>query len=264
MASDRENWGDLLNEDQFFPVRVYTLGRFEVVCQNEPLNTAHKVPQQPLTLLKAIIAFGGTNVCEVKLVNALWPDANGDTARIAFTSALSRLRQLLGRHELILRRDNKISLDVGRIWVDAWTVERLLERSEYHAAGSKLEAIARSVWTAADLHKGAFLSAENDAPWAQPYAKRLTRWLLRQLIMVGKQIETEGRPAEASRWYERALRTDPCAEDACRRLMIIYHRLGRRTEVVNVYQQFCDALRRELGMSPSGQTAALMNELTVG
>jgi DNA-binding SARP family transcriptional activator len=150
------------------------------------------------------------------------------------------------------------------MWVDAWTVERLLERSEHYAAASKLEGTARLVWMAAEFHKGGFLSGESDAPWAQPYAKRLSRWLLRQLIFVGKQFETDERPEDASRWYERALRIDPCAEDACRRLMIIYHRLGRRAEVINVYQQCREALSRTLGMSPSAQTAALLKELIAG
>ena len=67
---------------------------------------------------------------EDSLIDALWPDAEGDAAHFALTSAIHRLRRLLGREEAIIRQDNEVSLDDRYCWVDVWAVERLLARAE--------------------------------------------------------------------------------------------------------------------------------------
>ena len=80
-----------------WPFKIYTLGRFEVLRDDQPLQFSGKVQRKPLALLKAIIAFGGRNVREESLLDALWPDADGDAARFALTSAIHRLRRLLDK-----------------------------------------------------------------------------------------------------------------------------------------------------------------------
>ena len=113
-----------------WPIKIYTLGRFEVFKDDQPLQFKGKVQRKPLALLKAIIAFGGRGVREESLIDALWPDAEGDAARFALTSAIHRLRRLLGHEEAIIRKDNEVSLDERYCWVDVWAVERWLGRVE--------------------------------------------------------------------------------------------------------------------------------------
>ena len=52
-------------------------------------------PKKPLELLKAIIAFGGSNVATERICDALWPDADGDRALNSFKFAIHQLRRLL-------------------------------------------------------------------------------------------------------------------------------------------------------------------------
>lgn len=49
-----ENWP--------WPLKIYTLGRFELLKDGKLIRFSRKVQQKPLALLKALIAFGGKEV----------------------------------------------------------------------------------------------------------------------------------------------------------------------------------------------------------
>jgi hypothetical protein len=69
-----------------YPLKVYPLGSFSVLVDNQPLSYNHRGQNKHLALLKAIIAFGGRQVREELLWEALWPDAEGDAAHVACPS----------------------------------------------------------------------------------------------------------------------------------------------------------------------------------
>jgi len=239
-----------------WPIRILTLGRFEVLLDGEPVRFARKVQRKPLALLKALIAFGGRGVREEFVMDALWPEAEGDAARVALASALHRLRGLLGRDQAILRQEGRLSLDSRLCWVDVWAVDRLLGRAESAAGHPQL------IRRAADLYRGAFLDAgEAELPRATAMVESLRRRLLRHLVRAGRQCE-EANPQEAVDWYEEALRVDPCAEDACQSLMTVYHRLDRSTDVTVTYQRCRAALDTGRGLTPSAATQRLLQTLS--
>src|SRR5262245_52597041 len=214
-----------------WPIKILTLGRFEVLRDGEPVRFARKVQRKPLALLKALIAFGGLGVREELVMDALWPDAEGDAARVALASALHRLRGLLGREQAILRQEGRLSLDSRLCWVDVWAVERLLARAETAADPRQLTR------KAAGLYRGAFLGEQDlELPQATALAESLRRRLLRQLVRIGRQCDSAD-PQQAADWYEEALRVDPRAEDVYRSLMNVHHRLGRSTEVETLYRR---------------------------
>ena len=92
-------------------IKIFTLGRFEVRRDDVPLRFGRKVQRKPLALLKTLIALGGHAVREDLVMDALWPEASGDAARVAMASALHRLRGLLGLEAAIVRQDSQLSLD---------------------------------------------------------------------------------------------------------------------------------------------------------
>jgi LuxR family transcriptional regulator, maltose regulon positive regulatory protein len=248
-----------------WPIRIHTLGRFEILKDGQLLQSKGKLQRKPLALLKTIIAFGAKGVREDSLIDALWPEAEGDAAALALTSAIHRLRRLLAHEEAILRRGNELSLDELYCWVDVAAVERLLERadsvlrnaSEEHAWSEALKLIQRAV----ELYKGPFLGGDADAPWTIPLNDRLRRRLLRQLVRVGHHWEEREDLHQAISVYEEALRVDPCAEDVCRRLMTTYHAVGRPTEILATYQQCRGALAAKFGITPSVETDSILNQL---
>jgi hypothetical protein len=79
-----------------WPLRIYALGRFEVLRDGAPLAFRGKAQKKPLELLKTLVALGGEAVDASRLAAILWPDAAGDAAKVSFDSTLYRLRKLLG------------------------------------------------------------------------------------------------------------------------------------------------------------------------
>jgi DNA-binding SARP family transcriptional activator len=248
-----------------WPVKIYTLGRFKVLKDDQPLQFAGKVQRKPLALLKAMIAFGGRHVREELLIDALWPDADGDAARFALTSALHRLRKLLGHEEAIIRKDNEIGLDDRYCWIDTWAAERLVARSETASRGNGEERswqqATELIQRALALYRGSFLSNDPEATWGMTLADRLRRRLLRQLKLIGERHEEKEQLQQAADLYEEALRVDICAEDVCRRLMILYHQLGRPSEVASIYRQCREALNSQFGINLSAETEELLKTL---
>jgi len=237
-----------------WPIKIFTLGRFELVRADQPIQFSRKVQRKPLALLKALIAFGGRGVRESLLMDALWPDAEGDAARVAFASALHRLRALMGSDRAIVRQEGQLSLDAGSCWVDVWAVERLLGRAE----AGQTESLRKAV----DLYRGAFLDGqEAELPQAATLADALRRRLLRQIVRAARQCEEKDRQ-QAVDWYEHALRVDPCAEDVYRSLMNAYHALGRSAEVAESYRRCRAALAAHRGTRPSAETEGLLKALS--
>jgi len=236
-----------------WPIKIFTLGRFELLKAGEPIHFSRKVPRKPLALLKALITFGGRDVREALLMDALWPDAEGDAARVALASALHRLRALMGHEQAIVRQEGQLSLDPRSCWVDVWAVERLLGRAE---AGQ-----AESLRQAVNLYGGAFLAGQElELPQVTTLADTLRRRLLRQIARAARHCEEKDRQ-QAVDWYEQALRVDPCAEDSYRHLMEAYHKLGRAAEVAESYQRCRTALAAHRGTRPSLETEGLLKTL---
>lgn len=258
--------GDALNNEAGLPwaAKIFTLGRFEIVKDDQPLRFSGKIQRRPLALLKALIAFGGQHVSEEKLIDALWPQADVAAARFSLTSAIYRLRRLLGHDEVIARGEGRVSVSSEHAWVDLWALEALLDRIEENPLDKNSLSEQSLLWVkrAADLYRGPFLSAEQDCRWAMPVAERLRRRLLRQVVRAGRRCEEVEEWEGAIGYYEKGFVIDPCAEDVCRCLMNIYYRLGRRAEVVAVYDECRHALLGRLGIAPSTETEALLKQLT--
>jgi LuxR family maltose regulon positive regulatory protein len=249
-----------------WPVKVFTLGRFEVLTDERPVRFAGKAQKKPLALLQALVAMGGQRVREERLTEALWPDAEGDAAHQALSTTLHRLRRLVGHERAILRHDGAISLVPEHCWVDLWAIERMVTRAEAAIARSPVRdhEWASSVrWTerAVALYRGEFLAGDPALPWAAGVGERLRERLLRQLRKLGHLWESMGDWEEAAQCYEHAVAINECAEEFYRRLMVAYQRLDRRGDAVLAYQRCRKHLSSVLGIGPSVDTEALARSI---
>ncbi len=118
-----------------WPLKISMLGDFRLEKDGQPLRFSGKVRQRPLTLLKALIAFGGRGVYEEQLTDVLWPDAEGSVGHQSFATTLHRLRQLLGHEQAVLLQGGQVSVDPRYCWIDTWVFEHLLEQAGVQAAG---------------------------------------------------------------------------------------------------------------------------------
>src|SRR6266853_4766853 len=139
--------------------RVHVLGRFRLTKGDTPITIPPRL-RKPQELLQALVAFGGTEVSAGVLIDALWPDSEGDAAYHALESTLYRLRQLLGAPDAVRMAGSKISLDRNQFWVDMWEFEQELQRPRDDAT-SPAERIGRIQ----QLYKGHFLEHGSEKPW---------------------------------------------------------------------------------------------------
>jgi DNA-binding SARP family transcriptional activator len=244
--------------------RIYTLGRFVIVREGVAMEFRRKVQRRPLALLKALIAFGGRDVSEARLAEALWPDADGDAAGQALATTLHRLRRLLGSDDVIRRQAGTLSLHTGLCWVDLWAVEQRLREAEtaiLKAAGRTMGHCARLTDRALQLYRGDLLAGQEDAPWAEAMAVRLRRRVIKHLAALGQRLEAMEATPSAIDYYERALALDPGAEELHRRLIAFHIRRGGHAEALSAYARCRQALADVLGTAPSEATEALVRSL---
>src|SRR6266576_2999579 len=113
-----------------FRLRVRVLGGFELVRDGQPMRFTGKAQQRPLDLLKLVVALGGDNVDISQLMAALWPDADGASAKASFDMALLRLRTLLEVDNAVVLAAGKLSLARSLAWTDVWAFETALEAAQ--------------------------------------------------------------------------------------------------------------------------------------
>lgn len=232
-----------------WPLRIRMLGPFELLVDGAPPLFSRKMPRKTLALLCVIIAFGGKDVSEERILDALWPEEEADAAYRSLTATVRRLREMLGRKATIRHGGGKLSIDPYGCWVDTWAFEQAMETGDHSA-----------VERAIDMYRGPFLAAE-DATWAVPMRERLRAKFIHAVMAIGEGNEQAGRHEDAIRCYLRGLDADNLVEAFYQGLIRCYGHLQRRTEAASVYRRLREVLSVTLGVAPSSATEQLFQRL---
>ncbi|MEO8040903.1 MAG: BTAD domain-containing putative transcriptional regulator, partial [Betaproteobacteria bacterium] len=243
---------DLASNRWPWPVKVRTLGNFEVSVDGVPLRFAGKAPRKPLALLKVLIAFGTAGVPAATLIDTLWPDEDGDAGRKSLDVTIARLRKLLRRNDAVLVSDESVTLNPKLCWIDAHSFVALAD-----AAADRRPELHR----ACELYAGAFLPGDGDASWTVRRREQLRSRFVRLVETVGAAAEAESAWDEAIAWYRRGLEADQLAETFHQGLMRAFGALGRNAEGMSAYRRLRQTLSVVLGMAPSEHSQALARSL---
>ena len=236
--------------------RIRCLGHFELLKNGKPVEFSRKVQKKPVHLVKALVAFGGQDVPDEKIIEALWPDAEADAGHKSLATTLHRARRLLG-DEAIYHQEGRISLDGKRVWTDVRAFDHMLAGFDHVPAGSLAEEHARAVERALSLYKGHFLTDDLDFHWAIPLRETLRNKFIRCVEKIGAVLEEGNNYEKAIYWYRRGLEIDLFAEQFYQRLMYCYGKLDRKSEAVETYRQCFRLLTSNLKVEPSGKTKAI-------
>ena len=190
-------------------VKVTTLGPFAIEVDSQPVTFGRKVPRRVLALLQAIIAFGGQQVKEDQLMDALWPESDGDRAYRSYATALHRLRKLLGDESVVIVQDRKVSLDPYRCWVDVWAFEHLLDQAVMAKTEKEIQKSANLCEQALKLYQGLFLNDNENAPWAARTRERLRKKYVTHVESLCRAWKDDGKVEEVRALFEQALNHEP-------------------------------------------------------
>jgi len=241
-----------------WPVRVYTLDRFAIQLDDKPLPLDAKGQKKPFELLKVIIALGGRDVALGRVLEALWPDAEGDAQMRNFTIALHRLRQVIGS-EAVQFVDQRLSLDAQRVWVDVWCFECALTQLNARLTQDDTTIFMHQLTTALARYRRPFLDGE-EAEWAIGQRERLRDKVLRLLGNAAEALTRAQHYADAIRCCEQALLIEPLAEAMYRTQMKSQLALGEHAAAIATFQRCQSVLKRELGVKPAAATEALYRQ----
>lgn len=244
-----------------WPVSIEALGRFEVRLYGRPIAFGRKAPKKLLTLLKALVALGGRAVSESALIDALWPDEDGDAAHGAYTMAIIRLRKLLKESDILVQHGGKLSLDGRRCWVDTWAFGEAVDRATAAKNATRFDVVRHEETCALILYQGSFLSEDLDAPWSAPMRERLRAKFIALVSLQGQRFEAAHRYNDALSVYQRGLDADGLVEEFHQGLMRCYAQLDRNTEALAVYARLKQLLSLALGVQPSTSTQELYRSL---
>jgi len=235
--------------------RVHVLGRFRLAKGDTPITIQPRL-RKPQELLQALIAFGGAEVSAGVLIDALWPDSEGDAAYHALESALYRLRQLLGVHDAVRMEGGKVSLNRDLLWVDMWQFEDELQRPHDPEANG-IERIGRL----RHLYQGHLLQHEAEKPWVLKVRHGLRDRLLRAIRDAARACEHARRWEDAANLYQYGIELDSLNEGLYRGLMLCHQELGDHSEALQAYGRCRELLTRFFGIAPNAKTQALYHSV---
>ncbi len=247
-----------------YPFKIYTLGRFEILEDDKPLYFSGKVQQKPLAMLKAIIVFGGREVGEDQISDALWPDAEGDLAHRSFATTLHRLRKLIGSDTVIQFKEGRLTLDERYCRVDFWVFEKIYERIEA-SEGGKRQGLKEDevclIEKAIAMYKGHLLAKDTRQLWIAPIAERLRNKFLKLVVRLGRYYEHAGEWENALELFQKGLEIDDIIEEFYQHIMLCHKELGNNAEAVKTYNCCSSVLSASLDISPSQKTEEIYKAL---
>jgi tetratricopeptide (TPR) repeat protein len=204
--------------------RLYALGTFEVRREVEfsagapGTMGARQAPVvlkgKPRELLQALVACGGRAVRETELIDALWPEAQGDTGRRVFDTTLHRLRRQLGDERVVSLSSGRVSLEEHLCSVDVWALDAIMLHAKNEIArGADAAVLARLTQRLLAVYRGPLLSELDDAiSWAEQPRQRLRSKFVGIAASLGRALEDACAFDTAIALYEHALDAEPLAE----------------------------------------------------
>jgi LuxR family maltose regulon positive regulatory protein len=236
-------------------LRVHVLGHFRLRMGDAPIKIPPRL-RKPQELLQVLIAFGGIEVSAGVLIDALWPDSEGDAGYHALETALYRLRQLLGARDAVRMEGGKASLNRNQFWVDMWEFEEELERPR----DPPVNDLAR-IGRLRRLYQGHFLQHEPERPWVLKARHELRDRLLRAIRDAARDCEHARRWEDAAGLYRFGIELDSLNEGLYRGLMLCHQQLGDHSEALRAYRRCRELLTRFLGVPPNAKTQALYHSV---
>jgi DNA-binding SARP family transcriptional activator len=236
---------------------VHLLGKLQVTLND--VSVSEWPSGRGRSVLKYLLTHRNPWPCREMLMEAFWPNAVPESARNNLNVAIHGLRRALRAAADV----PVVVLDGGtyrlhpdvRLWLDVEEFERHvglwreLEKSGTIATGE--------YELAASLYQGDFLADDPYEDWPVLIRERLRLAYLDTLDRLSHLHFSHAQYTSCALLCQRIIERDPCREDAHRRLMQCYSRLGQPYLALRLYWACVGALRDELGVEASPATVAL-------
>ena len=229
-----------------WPLKLFSFGGLRIVREESELIFDSKAQRRPLELLKGLLALGGQHVADTRLIEWLWPGAEGDAGQRALITTLHRLREMLGLKQAITHSGGRLSLNPQLCWFDGLALGACLDSGRIEAGYT--------------LYEGDFLGDEPD-PWLIPLREQFQRRVVNGLTTAAEQSRRGGDGPAVERLLNAAIGVDELYEPAYQQLIQHYLSQQQTTLALLTYQRCRRTLAHRLGVMPSPLTVALCQSL---
>ena len=246
---------------------VYCLGRFEI------RSTWKRVERWRSVRAKSVFQYLITRykkpIMREVLMEALWPECDPQAANNNLKAAIHGLRNTLSdlfesqeSHPYVLFEQGSYLINPAiDLWVDVdeferhWVQGQLLEKE-----GRRGDAI-REYQAAEALYHGDYLEDDPYQDWTLLRRESLKDTYLLVLTKLADHSLNNADYDSCITFAQRILAKDSCREDAYRRLMRCYSRLGQRNRALRWYEICRQTIQTELDTTLDTQTGALYHRI---
>lgn len=192
-----------------------------------------------------------------------WPPA----WQVAIRALVSKLRGTLaqvGAPGALMTRDGSYELRLpADTWLDLDAATQAIHGAEAALASGQLSAACGWGLAARAISSRPLLVGE-EGEWLDELRLRLADVRIRALECIADTWLAVGDPASAARDAAEAIAVDPFRESAHRLLIRAHLAAGEHGAAIRAYRECEQQLRDELGVTPSPETAALVEALVGG
>ncbi len=240
-------------------IEVRCLGPLRVFQDGAEITQEQWVSAKARELLAYFITFRHDRVPLDRAIEALWPDVGPGKGKMAFHTALYRLRHALQAPEraskFIIAEAGEYRLDSERFSVDVDDFDRCIHEARAISGDKSIQWHEQAV----SLYAGEYLD-NLYYDWCLPERDRLREACLGALrVLVTHYAATD--PQRAITFGQQAVAIDPLLEDVHLEMMRCYHRLNDRAAIARQYRQLEQVLRDHLGIEPNEAAQVLYSEL---
>ncbi len=247
-------------------LRIYTLGQFRLERRNgsewQTVSDPAWQQQRVRALLSCLVSNTSRKMNRELLLDAVWPDSEGENASSRLDRAVHSLRQVfeptrskLATSPLLLtEREMLVLADQQAIWLDADAFEHFLAKAHDSKDPTAKERLLEEAVT---LYGGDFLPEERRVEVTLARRESLQRGLTGLLIELAElRIARDALP-DAIEPLNQLLSIDPANEAAVQLLMRVLAQLGRRGEALRAYKRLATVLAQEYKIAPLPATRAI-------
>jgi DNA-binding SARP family transcriptional activator len=248
-------------------IEVCCLGRFEVRTALRKVEHWHSVKAK--SIFQYLLTRPRETTGKETLMETLWPDCNPQAAANNLKAAIHNLRITLNsllcegenpQYVLFLQGGYRINPEVN-LWVDVEEFEKCWVSGRHLEKEHKMTEAIFEYEKAEALYSGDYLEDEPYEEWTLLRRETLKDTYLIILSKLADGCMASGDYESCIHYSQKILAKDRCREDAYRRLMCCYYKLGQRNRSLRWYEIGNQTIRTELDTQPDNDTVELYNRI---
>jgi DNA-binding SARP family transcriptional activator len=237
------------------PLRIHTLGRFEVWQGARRIEDRVWARRKAGVLFRMLIISPRRTRTQEQIAEALWPDKPMSGAQPLLHQATSALRRALEPDlprgfpsRYVEVEDDCIALRLPQgSWVEHEVLTKLVRQGAYDDA--------------LELYQGRLFPKDPYADWAVWDRERLAQRYLQALLGAAENALADNRPDDALMLARKALKLEPWQEQAARVGMEACLAMGDRAGALRLYRKLAQRLQEDLSIEPGEALRAFYGQV---